>query len=310
VNPETPFLTDEAIDAIVEGADPGAEFASLAAFAQEVRAVRDLSVAPAPSDALAAALRGEPVPSAGPWTRARHAVGHGRSRAAAAVAGFSVAAKVALAGSVAAAAVAGATAAGVLPDPVDDLVRPVVDVVTPLGVVDKDSGKDGGGHDNDGGNPGHEESPGSTPSPSSGSSGGSSDTPTVPGDRDSDSPGGQVGPNDTTGTSTSTGTGTQPTPPTTTPAEVDPPEPPPAPTPPPPEETPPPRPTPTPTPPAPTHPTPPTHPTHPPRPTQVEEGRGEPGTEAEPDPNGTPPDDPGHGQGERPDRQGSAEDDG
>jgi hypothetical protein len=109
---------DLAFDALLRGRDPGDRYHALATLDADLRVVTG-GPAPAPSPALATLLAG----------RSRHRVGW-----ASRVAGMSVAAKLAGGAAFAFAGVATAGAAGVLPPRVANLVRPVIELVTPFEV--------------------------------------------------------------------------------------------------------------------------------------------------------------------------------
>ncbi len=110
--------TDLAFDALLRGRDPGDRYHALATLDADLRVVTG-GPAPAPSPALATLLAGRP----------RHRAGW-----ASRVAGMSVAAKLAGGAAFAFAGVATAGAAGVLPPRVANLVRPVIELVTPFEV--------------------------------------------------------------------------------------------------------------------------------------------------------------------------------
>ena len=162
--PDGPTLSDEAIDALVEGRATDPDLARLATFARQVQLAGE-EPPPEPSPELAALLCGEltlppvavpvatPAPTAAPGLGRRgwHRVAAGWAWTAGTVAGLGLAAKIGLGTAVAAAGVVGASAAGVLPDPVDDAVRDAVDAVTPFKLGDDetpaDEPGDGGGVD-------------------------------------------------------------------------------------------------------------------------------------------------------------------
>jgi hypothetical protein len=122
------LLTEQDVDAVFEALLAGREldddWRPLRMFADDLRVVVD-GAAPAPSPALAVLLRGAP---------ARRRPERLPRRTAARVAGLGVAAKAGLCAAFAVTGVAAAAAAGVLPEPVVNLARPVIDLVTPWDV--------------------------------------------------------------------------------------------------------------------------------------------------------------------------------
>jgi hypothetical protein len=115
---------EAAFEALLQGRDPGDGFGSLASFAEDVRAATG-GPAPEPSATLAVVLQGGATVDGDGDARA--------ARPAARLAGAALRVKVALAAAVVATGV-GAAAAGLLPEPVADAVRPIVELVTPFEV--------------------------------------------------------------------------------------------------------------------------------------------------------------------------------
>jgi len=115
---------EAAFEALLQGRDPGEAFGSLASFAEDVR-VATGGPTPEPSAELAVLLRGRPALDSG---------GTRPARPLARLPGVGLRVKAALGAALATTGVAAAGAAGLLPEPVADAVRPFVELVTPFEV--------------------------------------------------------------------------------------------------------------------------------------------------------------------------------
>ncbi|MFP5375483.1 MAG: hypothetical protein ACLGIO_01700 [Acidimicrobiia bacterium] len=141
---------DAAIEALLSGTSAGSEHGSLAAFADELRALAG-GPAPAPSPELASMLADGFSPGAGPapagrgrarratWGRRAGRAGVGRRVAAAGAAG-----RAALATSVALAGITAAGAAGALPGAAQHIVATAVEAITPFQLPDQADDEAGG----------------------------------------------------------------------------------------------------------------------------------------------------------------------
>jgi hypothetical protein len=116
---------EAAFEALLQGRGPGDASGPLTSFVDDVRAATG-GPAPEPSPALALLLRGAPARDD------RHATPPSRTAARLASTGLRV--KVALGAALTATGVAAAGATGLLPEPVADRVRPIVELVTPFEV--------------------------------------------------------------------------------------------------------------------------------------------------------------------------------
>lgn len=132
------LLTDRDIDAVLDGTDVSPDLEPLAHFVVDLReAGTDRSVQLPP--ALAALFESGIFPQDDTHPAAAgNATRRPRMRIPQAVAGLSLAAKLALVGGFAAAAAGGAAAAGSLPDPVQNAAAAVVRTVTPFEIPHND----------------------------------------------------------------------------------------------------------------------------------------------------------------------------
>lgn len=119
------WITDEAIEAVVEDEVVADELTPLAWFARHVRMLGDGAAPPASAELEELFWSTESTSTTVAPTRSRSVVGLRRL------------AKVALGGSVVAASLTSAAAAGVLPDPAADAVRGAVEALTPLDLADR-----------------------------------------------------------------------------------------------------------------------------------------------------------------------------
>jgi hypothetical protein len=129
-------LDDElAFDLLLQGHD--LDDHPLTDFAEDVWVATDGPVPPA-SPALAALLLGRP-PETSTVTSLAEERRPWRARTAARIAALGVAAKAAVAAAVAVTGVATAGATGLLPQPVEDIVLPVIELITPLDLGSNDT---------------------------------------------------------------------------------------------------------------------------------------------------------------------------